>query len=288
MGIKDKQLKPQDNNKDKNLVKVFYSWQNDDKKSKNYISKTLKEALEYINNQSDDGNIAEIDRDTQGIPGSPNIPSTIEEKISSSQIYIGDISVIANYNNKAQINQNVMYETGYAIAKLGDRYCILLHNSDNCEAKDLPFDISHRRLLIYSRKNKTLKDKLLEILPIYIENARLKTSENQRNEQELNTWETKILELFGSMSGEKRMIVSKAGETRMAMASPYDIDLETEIREHEDPQEIRASFKHLEELGFIDSFTNNSGSQNYRLQQKGYNYLKSLNTLHGNNATISS
>ena len=70
------------------------------------------------------------------------------------QIDVADI-VVADMTGQ---NPNVFCEVGYAHAK--DKLCILLtSNSD-----DIPFDLKHRRHIVYSDSIKNLKEKLIEEL----------------------------------------------------------------------------------------------------------------------------
>lgn len=253
-------------------VIIFYSWQADDKNSRNYISKVLNDVVDYINRNSTDGTLAKIEKDTKGKIGSPNIPNTIEEKIRNCDIFIADLSVISEFDGKKQINQNVMYETGYAISAIGDAYCILLHNTDSCEPKDLPFDIAQRRLLTYSRKNNNLKEALLNALALSLENAKLHKIVVS-NDTSLSAWEQDILALFKSIKGEKRIIVSRVGLLNFGIYGDHDVSLTNKMSGHSDPQEIRAAFQCLVDDGYLELFYSDRGAPNYRLLQKGYDYL---------------
>ena len=254
-------------------ITIFYSWQSENKTIKNYITDTLAGVVNYINDNSGKEFTVEVDKDTAKKLGSPNIPKTIEEKIDSCDIYIADMSIVGEIKQKKLINQNVMYETGYAIARKGDSHCILLQNSDDCIPNELPFDIAQRRLLIYSGKDKNLKQKLLEILPIYVENARLMRKSHLNEEADIKGWSIDILNLFKSIEGEKRIIVSKAGCIRINVFGLYNDDIYKKLTSHQDPQEIRAAIRDLVEKDYLEEFFGSSGTPNYRLLQKGYDYI---------------
>lgn len=70
------------------------------------------------------------------------------------QIEAADI-IIADMSGK---NPNVFYEVGYAHAK--DKLCILLTS----DAKDIPFDLKHRRHIVYNNSIKFLKQELIKNL----------------------------------------------------------------------------------------------------------------------------
>jgi nucleoside 2-deoxyribosyltransferase len=70
------------------------------------------------------------------------------------QIDIADV-IIADMTGK---NPNVFYEVGYAHAK--GKLCLLL----TAEADDIPFDLKHRRHVVYGDSITTLRDRLKEEL----------------------------------------------------------------------------------------------------------------------------
>lgn len=70
------------------------------------------------------------------------------------QIEAADI-IIADLSGK---NPNVFYEVGYAHAK--DKLCILLTNNAN----DIPFDLKHRRHIVYNDSILQLRDELTKNL----------------------------------------------------------------------------------------------------------------------------
>jgi nucleoside 2-deoxyribosyltransferase len=70
------------------------------------------------------------------------------------QIDVADI-VIADMTGQ---NANVFYEVGYAHAK--DKMCILLTSN----ADDIPFDLKHRRHIVYKDSINALREKIIEEL----------------------------------------------------------------------------------------------------------------------------
>ena len=93
--------------------KVFYSWQSDlpNATNRGFIQKALENATKVIR---DDGSIQVepvVDRDTVGVPGAPDIASTILAKIEQSQVFVCDVSIInQGANSRPTPNPNVLIE----------------------------------------------------------------------------------------------------------------------------------------------------------------------------------
>ncbi len=91
-----------------------------------------------------------IDRDTVGVPGAPDIASTIFGKIEQAHVFVCDISII----NQGMVarptpNPNVLLELGYAMKALGTQRAIMVLNAAFGEPELLPFDLRMRRVLRY-------------------------------------------------------------------------------------------------------------------------------------------
>jgi len=132
---------------------IFYSWQSDLPNSTNrgFIEKALERATSAI--ASDDSIEVEpvIDRDTQGIAGSPDISATIFHKIEAADMMVADVSIIGRLENeRAMPNPNVLIELGYAIKALGYGRVILVFNTAYGSLTDLPFDLRTRRIITYT------------------------------------------------------------------------------------------------------------------------------------------
>ena len=136
-------------------IRVFFSWQSDRPRNRNFIRSALdaavKELREDITLEEARRDI-DVDQDTQGVPGSPSIADTILAKIRSADVFVADLTFIQNNSDKdsnaAQRetpNPNVLLEYGYALHALGDAKIIGLFNEAHGSPKDLPFDLAHRR-----------------------------------------------------------------------------------------------------------------------------------------------
>lgn len=141
-------------------VSIFYSWQSDlpMKTNRYYIEDAIKKSLKKIN--KDNKIVACIDRDTKNELGSPDILSTIFQKINHSKFFVCDVSL----NDNHVPNANVLIELGYAIKVLGWSKIICLFNSNTGKIEDLPFDINHNRVTVYNPDVIDEKKKVAEII----------------------------------------------------------------------------------------------------------------------------
>lgn len=162
---------------------IFYSWQSDIRAAANrtLILNALELAVKEIQGPGGKTIINPvIDRDTAGVPGAPNISSTILNKIDSSSVVVADITLINNpEDGRRTPNPNVLVEVGYAIKSLGFSRILLIQNTFNGGIEDLPFDLRGHRVMTYASdpgdnnradQKKALAKKILEallgILPI--------------------------------------------------------------------------------------------------------------------------
>ena len=140
----------------KKTIRLFYSWQDDtdNKINRSFIKNCLDSALAEINKKSEIDEALrpqiELDHDTKGIPGIPDIANTILQKISSADIFVADLTFVSDYQNhkgvvKKVSNQNVIFELGFAFNVLGPSKIIYLFNEAFGQPKDLIFDLQHRR-----------------------------------------------------------------------------------------------------------------------------------------------
>jgi hypothetical protein len=130
---------------------VFYSWQSDlpNACNRGFIQSALENAAAAI--KADDTVEIEpvVDRDTQGVPGAPDIASTIFAKITAADVFVADVSIIGRADKRATPNPNVLIELGYALKALGHGRVILVFNRAFGKIEELPFDLKMRRVLAY-------------------------------------------------------------------------------------------------------------------------------------------
>jgi hypothetical protein len=129
---------------------VFWSWQSDQpaRETRNLIQEALKSAISELAAEMEGADRPEIDHDTRGVPGTPDITATILAKIERASVFVADVTPIAvTSGGKHVANPNVLIELGYAKKALGLDRIIMVWNTSltNARPEDLPFDMRHRR-----------------------------------------------------------------------------------------------------------------------------------------------
>lgn len=153
--------------------KIFYSWQSDlpGNKTRNLIRRCIDEAIALA--EESEAIEAERDEATTGVTGSPNIVTTLFDKIDDCDLFVADISLcfVGTQNDKKKSpNPNVMLELGYAAKKLGWNRIMCLCNVDY--GREYPFDIAQNRITNYSFEGKTAKEVEGDLTKIIFTNIR--------------------------------------------------------------------------------------------------------------------
>ena len=135
-------------------VTIFYSWQSalPNKTNRGFIERALNKAVESIKAEAEMVIEPCVERDVQGISGTPDIAQTIFRKIDECRIFVGDVSIInptATTDRKTP-NPNVLIELGYAAKALTWDYVVCVYNMAFGSVKDLPFDLQTRLMCTYS------------------------------------------------------------------------------------------------------------------------------------------
>lgn len=129
---------------------VFYSWQSDIDPdcNRNFLSNVIKSALKQIR----PAHHLEYDEATRGLPGTPDIPKSIFDKIEHCAVGIFDVTCIKKIaGKKGLMNPNVAIELGFAAHAVGWDRVILVLNSSFGSTDYLPFHLKHKRFpLVYS------------------------------------------------------------------------------------------------------------------------------------------
>lgn len=158
---------------------IFYSWQSDlpNASNRGFIQQALENVTKKIKSDDEIDIEPVVDRDTQGMSGSPDIASTIFAKINSADIFVADISIInKSKSDRPTPNPNVLIELGYALKTLGHERIIIIFNNAFGKIEFLPFDLKMRRLVIYnmpaeSDKRSDERKKLAQQLEVAIKSA---------------------------------------------------------------------------------------------------------------------
>jgi hypothetical protein len=132
---------------------VFYAWQSDSvsRTNRNFIEKAIKTALKNIKKAGSVQASPRLDKDTQGVPGMPDIANTILDKIRSADVFVADISFVGTVPGgdggvgDITPNPNVMIELGYALNVLGWERILCVLNTDSGPPERLPFDLRNRK-----------------------------------------------------------------------------------------------------------------------------------------------
>ena len=134
---------------------VFFSWQSDLPNSigRGFIGDALEKAIRDLNKKGEHKLDIAIDRDTKDTPGSPDIKSTIFDKIERADAFVADISIITGSRQpkkRFSPNPNVLIELGFAISILSWDRIILVSNEQEYNDHDYPFDIRAHKRITYS------------------------------------------------------------------------------------------------------------------------------------------
>jgi hypothetical protein len=157
---------------------IFYSWQSDLPIATNrgFIQEALERAAKDIRSDEEIGIDPSIDRDTQGVPGSPNIVATIFEKIGRADVFVADVSFItppdhARKRERKRIpNPNVLIELGYAAHNHGWGRILCVFNTAFGRVEDLPFDIRQHSITCYSLAKRQAKADVRRVLVAHLRN----------------------------------------------------------------------------------------------------------------------
>lgn len=132
---------------------VFYSWQTDTPDDKQFIKEALDQTVEKLRTEEGIKDFPIVDTDLKNMGGIPDVATTMFQKIKSSAVFVGDLTLVGGYHShsangtKKTANPNVLIEMGYAAGMLGwDRIiCVMNESEPYGTVADLPVDIRSRR-----------------------------------------------------------------------------------------------------------------------------------------------
>lgn len=143
---------------------VFYSWQSElpSNTNRGFVKTALDKAVRQLEKDGIVDQRPEIDQDTKGVPGSPDIVETIFRKIRECDVFVADVSIVNTQGHgdlsdeltkliagRPSPNSNVLIELGYALHCLGPERVIILQNTFFGDDL-LPFDLSQKRVMKFT------------------------------------------------------------------------------------------------------------------------------------------
>lgn len=139
--------------------RLFFSWQNDNKDTKNLIKESLNESKNALYKEENIELV--LDEDTRDRSGNKDIVHEVFAKIEKCDIFLADLTpVVTMYEDtehklpKHIPNSNVMFEYGYAMRSKGEGKLITLAKLDTNEYLEyMPFDINHNTITTFKNKN---------------------------------------------------------------------------------------------------------------------------------------
>ncbi len=170
-------------------MKVFWAWQSDTPGwiGRYFVRDALAAAIEQLRGQTkaemDEPTSGErreeihLDHDTRGVGGSPSIANVIFNKIDEANIFVADVTAVAEtpgyfkrdgnpVPSKKVMNPNVSIELGYALKAHTDSSLLMVMNTHYGTRDDLPFDLKHKRGPIeYSLPPEATSEEITAALP---------------------------------------------------------------------------------------------------------------------------
>jgi hypothetical protein len=137
---------------------IFYSWQSDlpNNINRGFILDCLKKAVREIAKDADLSVDYDVDRDTLDVSGSPDIVSTIFDKIEHADIFVADVTIVTgDEKSRHSPNPNVLIELGYAAKHVGWENIVCVNNLAFGKIEELPFDLRSRRIIMYDMPTDT-------------------------------------------------------------------------------------------------------------------------------------
>jgi len=133
---------------------IFYSWQSDIRPGaacRGFIGQALEDAAANVAQDPALEVDPAIERDTQNVPGSPDIGAAIFAKIDVAGAFVADVTLVGTTDGgKRTPNPNVLIELGYALKHLTWKRILLVQNTAFGGPELLPFDLRQKRVLTYS------------------------------------------------------------------------------------------------------------------------------------------
>ena len=258
--------------------RIFYSWQSNDKRTANFIEKCLKGVIDELQAEIGDEIKIVFDKDTHGKLGAPDITNTIIEKIEDANVFVADVSCVGECEGRKIVNQNVMFELGYAIAKHTTDFVVMLFNKDNGKMSDLPFDISHRRVTPFSINSDSdgedLKNILLNVLRPILKNCELIEKLPKNALPNLDDEQNEVMKFFASFEDVIRLsILHIMNGDELRLDCDCDMTLGNAIVKKYGMQRFVAILDDLCLMGVL-KLKNNKYSTSYEPTKMGFDIIE--------------
>lgn len=139
--------------------KLFQAWQNQKKEYTAFVTRTIQQVVEIERKKGIE--IEVIRFPAQDEAGSPDVVDMVWEQIANCDLFVGDLTAVAQIADQSISNPNVMYEVGIADALLGEKRVILVCSKET-NIEKLAFDVNHKRISPLSIKNERASEFLAE------------------------------------------------------------------------------------------------------------------------------
>lgn len=137
-------------------IDIFYSWQNEFKRSRSAIKDALGEVIQGLNALHVTRPI-HLRQATAVGDGAIRIDVAIEERIRASHIFVADITPVAADGTRVRLNDNVLLEVGFALAAKGHGRVVLVsvERPELTTGRTFAFDIANVQRLPFDLTKKS-------------------------------------------------------------------------------------------------------------------------------------
>jgi hypothetical protein len=150
-------------------IKVFLAWQSEKTAARNTLWEVVPEVIKELNTNAGLLRPLEYVMAKEPGEGAIRLDVALQEKIRLADYFIGDLTPVYAYNGRLRVNENVLVETGFALASKPPNKIILVEMTglevpgDGSINPQRAFDISNVHRLTFPDK-KVARKKLLEEL----------------------------------------------------------------------------------------------------------------------------
>ena len=120
------------------------------------VALALGEAAQRISEDTEIVFRPQVDQDTQGVPGSPDVSVEILRKIGLCYVFVADVTLTYPCQSgpaRSSPNPNVLIELGYAVKCHGWPRVLQVLNAAYGKPEELPFDLRSHLALTFSHAN---------------------------------------------------------------------------------------------------------------------------------------